>query len=428
MRRPSLPEGGRVPEVWGGLECTVNRIGNAYLDQVARTGHARRPLDLELIAELGFRTLRYPLLWERTAPLGAGRANWAWADARMAQLRSLGIRPIAGLVHHGSGPSFTDLLDPGWGHHLAHHAGAVARRYPWIDWYTPVNEPLTTARFSGLYGHWYPHHRNDRSFARAVINQGRGVVLSMRAIRAVNPAASLMQTEDLGFVQAVPELRYQADFENERRWLTFDLLSGRVTRDHPLHQYLLWCGIPAADLAWFEEHATPPQLLGINYYVVSERYLDKSPKGDETDGGNGRERYRDLEAARSIGLIGIAELLRQAWIRYGTPLVLSEAHLAGPVDEQYRWLVHMWDAACAAQANGIDLRAMTIWSLLGAWDWDRLCTVCGDYYEPGVFDVRSGLPRGTELAEAIPFLVRGMRPEHRFLSEPGWWEAPCPVN
>ena len=68
MRRPSLPEGGRVPEVWGGLECTVNRIGNAYLDQVARTGHARRPLDLELIAELGFRTLRYPLLWERTAP------------------------------------------------------------------------------------------------------------------------------------------------------------------------------------------------------------------------------------------------------------------------------------------------------------------------------------------------------------------------
>jgi hypothetical protein len=35
----------------------------------------------------------------------------------------------------------------------------------------PFNEPLTTARFSALYGLWYPHHRSDQSFIRAVLNQ-----------------------------------------------------------------------------------------------------------------------------------------------------------------------------------------------------------------------------------------------------------------
>src|SRR3712207_7520391 len=63
------------------------------------------------------------------------------------------------------------------------YAGAVARRYPWVSDYTPVNEPLTTARFSALYGHWYPHAKDDRSFARALLNQCRAVVLAMAAIR-----------------------------------------------------------------------------------------------------------------------------------------------------------------------------------------------------------------------------------------------------
>ena len=81
---------------------------------------------------------------------------------------------------------------------------AVARRYPWVEDYTPVNEPLTTARFSGLYGHWYPHGRDDRTFARALLNQCRAVVLAMRAIRAVNPAARLVQTEDLGRTYSTP--------------------------------------------------------------------------------------------------------------------------------------------------------------------------------------------------------------------------------
>ena len=57
-------------ELWGGLECTINRVGDAYFDQLARCGHYGRLDDLDAIAALGLRTLRYPALWERIAPDG----------------------------------------------------------------------------------------------------------------------------------------------------------------------------------------------------------------------------------------------------------------------------------------------------------------------------------------------------------------------
>ena len=63
---------------------------------------------------------------------------------------------------------------------------AVAERYPWVEHYTPVNEPLTTARFSGLYGHWYPHARDDGAFLRALLQPVPGD----RARDARDPRAS----------------------------------------------------------------------------------------------------------------------------------------------------------------------------------------------------------------------------------------------
>ncbi|MDQ3209463.1 MAG: dTDP-4-dehydrorhamnose reductase, partial [Gemmatimonadota bacterium] len=87
------------PDLWGGIECTVNRVHDRYYDQIQRTGHADRPDDLDRFAGLGIRTLRYPILWERTAPDGPGDTDWTWPDQRMARLQTLGINPIVGLVH-----------------------------------------------------------------------------------------------------------------------------------------------------------------------------------------------------------------------------------------------------------------------------------------------------------------------------------------
>lgn len=407
--------------LWGGLECTINRIGDRWFDQVARTGHATRLDDLDRIAELGIRTLRYPVLWERTAPESLSAAGWEWSRERLERLRELEIRPIAGLVHHGSGPAGTSLLDPAWPERFAAYAEAVARQYPWLDAYTPVNEPLTTARFSGLYGHWYPHRRDDRAFAAALIAQVKGVVLAMQRIRSINPAAVLVQTEDLTHVRATERLGYQAAFENERRWVTLDLLTGSLTPGMVMHDWLRGAGIAASDLAWFREHAVAPDLIGWNYYVLSERYLEEDA---ECRTGNGRHTYHDRDAARTVGLTGLGPLLHQAHDRFSLPMAVTEIHLSGPPDEQLRWLVESWDAACAARRAGVDLRGFTVWSLLGAYDWDSLCMQERGWYEPGVFDVRSGTPVPTALAEAVRQLVRGERPVDPALATRGWWH-PC---
>src|SRR4051794_11488176 len=104
---------GRQPrmELWAGTEPTVNRVGDRYIDQTVRTGHQTRLGDLDLIAELGVSAVRYPILWERTAPDGLDKADWQWPDERLGRLRELRLRPIAGLAHHGSGPRGTNLLD-----------------------------------------------------------------------------------------------------------------------------------------------------------------------------------------------------------------------------------------------------------------------------------------------------------------------------
>ena len=34
-------------ELWAGIECTVNRVGDEYSDQLERSGHAIRLKDLE---------------------------------------------------------------------------------------------------------------------------------------------------------------------------------------------------------------------------------------------------------------------------------------------------------------------------------------------------------------------------------------------
>src|SRR5687768_12673944 len=96
------------PEVWGGVECTVNRVRDVWFDQLQRSGHADRLDDLDRFAALGIAAIRYPVLWERMTV--NGRLNWTWSDLRLARLRELKLRPILGLVHHGSGPANTSLL------------------------------------------------------------------------------------------------------------------------------------------------------------------------------------------------------------------------------------------------------------------------------------------------------------------------------
>lgn len=418
-------------ELWGGVECTLNRIGDGYRDQLVASGHHARGSDLDAFARLGIRRMRYPVLWERVAPEHPDEANWDWSDERLARLHAHGIDPIIGLLHHGSGPRYTSLIDPEFPVKLARYARQVAERYPWVTHYTPVNEPLTTARFSGLYGHWYPHARDDRVFLQCLTNQCVGIARAMEAIREVRPDACLVLTEDLGWTSSSAALEDQAAYENARRWLSVDLLCGRVTSQHPLWPWLMDCGADRRALERLAGRPHPPDLFGVNHYVTSNRHLDDAlaTYPAHTHGGNGRQAYADVEAVRVADApqTGRRELLREAWDRYGIPLALTESHLCAGREDQLRWLNDAWQSASGLRTRGIPVEAVTIWSLLGTIDWSSLAMRCDGHYECGAFDIRGPEPRRTAIATMAEGLARHGAFEHPILTVPGWWARPCRV-
>ena len=71
---------------------------------------------------------------------------------------------------------------------------------------------------------------------------------------------------------------------------------------------------------------------------------------------------------------------------------------------------------------------MTVWGLLGLYDWCNLCTRDVGIYEPGVFDISSGTPVETPLAGVVRDIVAGRMPRHRALAEAGWWRRDTRIN
>ncbi|HEY9486747.1 MAG TPA: family 1 glycosylhydrolase, partial [Chryseosolibacter sp.] len=399
---------------------------DVYMDQLHYCGHYQRTLeDIDHIAALGIKAMRYPVIWERLHPYPGHTIDWHSVDVPLNALRNHGVKPVVGLVHHGSGPRYADILSDAFVHGLSNFARKVAVKFPWIEYFTPVNEPLTTARFSALYGFWFPHRRSDRAFAQALVNEMKAVVMSMREIRKINPDAKLVQTEDLTKIYSTPHLRYQANFENHRRWLTCDFLCGMVTREHPLWDYFIRQGITEDSLSFFVDNPCPPDIIGLDYYATSERFLDEDLRKypPAKHGSNHVERYADVEAfrVRHGQPSGIKLLLRECWERYHLPMVVTEVHINCDFDNQIRWFSEIRNACISLMNTGVDIKAVTAWSLFGSYGWNSLLTKIKGEYESGVFDLSSGIPVPTPVADYLIRLEEDPWYVHPVESEKGWW-------
>src|SRR3954447_6823496 len=422
-RPPASARTGSVPQGWGGVECSRARVGRRLADQLDLTGHRQRKGDIERIASLGVSAVRYPVLWEHVAPNGLARADWRWSDERLSALRAARVKPIVGLLHHGLGPRGMSILHPGFVAAFARYARAVAERYPWVDAFVPINEPLTTARFGGLYGWWQPHLASREVFARLLLVQCAAIRAASRAIREVSPNATIIVNEDVGRTFATEPLADLAAHYNERRWLTWDVLFGRVHGRHPMYAMLAGTAANALLLRDLTDDPALPDMLGVDHYVTSDRYLDHRVDAyvPERRGG-GKLPFVDVEACRVHGVPprSVARAIRDTWQRYRAPMALTEISLAGDPNDQVAWWNEAWSAAVAARDSGADVRAVTAWALFGAVDWHCLMMRPDGIYEPGVYDVSTEPPRARPVAAAIAACARAAR-NARQTATP--WEA-----
>ncbi len=405
------------PQIWASPEPTVARINaHAVRDQLAETGHERREDDIDRLAALGIAASRYPVLWEKCSPFDPRECDFTWAQRRLERLRLRAVEPIVTLLHHGSGPRYTSLVDPAFPELFAQYARQAVRRFPWVERWTPINEPLTTARFSTLYGVWFPNGNFDHTaFGHAIVYEALGSAAAMREIRAVAPGAQFLLTEDLqGFVAADSGVEAYVRHKYDRSFLSYELLMGRLVPGHPLYRYLRdECNVARALLERLSDDPCPPDIAGFNYYPNSERVVASD--------GHARSRNNALIDVDPKAIDPRA-LLRAAWNRLRIPMALSEVHIIGNERERARWMLQRFGDVQALRAEGVEICGFGPWAAFGLVDWTSLLCERRDVVEDGIFTcARDGAePQWTMVADVVRALAQGVMPV--IPSEPGWWE------
>jgi len=349
------------------------------LDEYELTGHyGRWREDFRLVADLGVRTIRYGVPWHHVEP-EQGKWDWSFPDKTLSHLLDLGVDPIVDLVHYGLPPWLQGAyLDPDYPERVAEYAARLALRFKGrIHWYTPLNEPRITAWYCGRLGRWPPFRRGWPGFVALMIAIAQGIVLTARALQAVDPdivpvhvdATDLYESQD-------PDLQDEVELRQEIVFLALDLVSGRVTREHRLWSWLIANGAREDDLDWFRENAVELALIGLNLYPMS------SHKRLEREEG-GRLRIRQAYASGEL----VTRLGRLYHERYGAPLFVSETASVGSVAMRQQWMDDSIAAVRELRGDGVPMVGYTWWPMFDMVAW----TYRHSNHEPAEYIARMGL-------------------------------------
>lgn len=353
-----------------GVEDTFvpqTRPGERAIDEYELTDHYRQYAgDLALATEAGATFLRWGVPWYRVNP-APGQWDWSWVDRVVDRFGELGLRPVIDLLHYGT-PLWLDrqFAHPDYPKVVAEYAVAFAERYgATVTDYTPVNEPMIHALFSGAYGYWPPYLTGDEGLVTMVRALGEGFVRTQQGIAEV-------LGDRAAFVHVDASMRYAGDVDGEHRatverlrhqaHLVEDLVTGRVGDDHPLRDHLGRSGLDDATLAWFADNPVLPDVMGVNYYPLHSTEVFE--EGVHHGGG-----FADPRPAQDDGVTGLTEVLLEAERRHGVPVMLTETCVTAGVARRIAWLEQSVACVRTLRAAGHDIVGYTWWPVFDMYEW-----------------------------------------------------------
>jgi beta-glucosidase len=352
--------------IWAsGIENTFipqTRSGHRALDEYQLIGHYEHwREDLSLARDLGLQALRWGVPWYRVEPF-PGEFDWRWTDQVLPYLvQELGITPIIDLMHYGC-PFwlYKEFANHEYPESVAAYAAAFARRYRGlIRWYTPLNEPLINSLMCGRRALWPPYLRGDRGYIRLMLQLVKGIVNTVEAIKEIDPQTVMVHVEAAGLSRAIREDLEALALEDQRRgYLSYDLLTGRVSPDHPLFTWLVRNGAAADDLAEIVRRRITLDVIGLNFYPqwsTKQLYLDQK----------GRLAYRNVEQDGA----GFSSLISDYHARYQTPIMVTETSAFGPQEVRSFWLEASLLAINNLRGQGIPVHGYTWFPLFTMIDW-----------------------------------------------------------
>ncbi len=359
------------------------------MDELEKCGHYTHwKKDFELVKELGINFLRYGPPIHKTF-LGQNRYDWSLADESFNEIRKKEIIPIVDLCHFGVPDWIGNFQNPEFPDLFAGYARDFARRFPWIQLYTPVNEMYINALFSAYYGWWNEQLTTDRSFVTALKHTVRANILAMKAILEVRPDAIFIQSESSEYFHAEnPKAIKPAELMNARRFLSLDLNYG-IRVDSEMYEYLMDNGMTRDEYHFFIENNLKRHcIMGNDYYITNEHRVS-------ADG-----------STRSAGeIFGFHVITSQYYDRYKLPVMHTETNLKqGPNgDEAVNWLWKEWANVMRVRNDGVPIVGFTWYSLTDQVDWDSaLCRNNNNVNPLGLYDLdRNIRPVGTAYQQLI---------------------------
>ena len=353
--------GAHAPQAWlmaTGIECSYPTVQNGRRrDELEATKHYTRwREDFALCKSIGARYLRYGLPYYRMH-VGPGRYDWSFADEVLPALWDSGIVPIIDLCHFGVPDWIGSFQNDDWPALFAAYAAAFAERYPWIKFYTPVNEMLVCARFSGKYGLWNEQQRSDGTFVTALVNECRATLLAIGEILKRRKDAVFIQSEIAeAYIERFPKTRAEVQFRNHFRFVTLDFLYGYPPYADVL-MFLYDNGFRREDYEWFIAHGREAAqfcVLGMDYYANNERTIAED--GTHLDEGL---------------MLGWAPITLDYYDRFRRPLMLTETNtLDDGHGHSVEWLLQTWHQANYLRHHGVPVLGYTWYSLIDQVDWD----------------------------------------------------------
>jgi beta-glucosidase len=342
-----------------GIENSIPTINNGRtrIDQMEKCGHYKHwRVDFDLLEELDIQVLRYgpPL---HTTFLGPGRYDWSFADMTFGEIHRRNLIPIVDLCHFGVPDWIGNFQNPDFPDLFAAYAEDFARRFPWVQLYTPINEMFICAQFSAAYGWWNEQLRSDQAFVTALKHIVKANVLAMERILKVRPDALFIQSESSEYFHAEnPAAIKPAEIMNARRFLSLDLNYGRRL-DSEMYEFLMDNGMTRDEYHFFLSRSSLRHhcIMGNDYYVTNEHRVS----------ANG--------LTRSAGdVFGYDEITRQYYDRYKLPVMHTETNLMeGPTGEEaVDWLWKQWANVLHVRNTGVPIVGFTWYSLTDQVDWD----------------------------------------------------------
>lgn len=323
----------------GGFECAdmINNRGHRT-DLLATTFHDQRAEeDYRLLAAAGITAVREGIRWSAVEKVPY-QYDFTEVVRRMKAARACGVQVVWDICHFGYPdglmpshpqfePRFTALCKA-----FVHLYHQQQNPHPLIV--TPVNEISFISWLGG----------DARGTVPFAINSGfdvkyflcRAAIRGIQAIKALDPSAQVLMVEPLVRVHPKPgeEPCNQITAFNENQFQAMDIVTGRLCP---------------------ELGGTPEcmDLAGFNYY-----YDNQWEHCGPTIGWCKTHRRTCF-----------SELLKDAYLRYGKPVVVSETgHFK---EDRSKWMRQITDDCITAMQKGVDLRGVCIYPVIDRPDWDE---------------------------------------------------------